>query len=706
MYSNKQYHLIMSFVLRHFALGLFLLFFNNGAIAQLSVNNTYTVQTLVQNYLLGAGVYASNITYTGSSTALGYFNGKNTNLGIDSGIVFSTGDVTKIANTGSTFISTSNKTNGDADLENLVSSTKSQDAAIIEFDFYTFSNKVSFKYVFGSEEYPNYSCNPSFNDAFGFFISGPGITGKQNIALVPGTSIPVSINNIHGATSSCTAVNAQYYVDNTSGTTIAFNAFTTVLEATSVIEPCKTYHIKLVIADFADANYDSGVFLEAQSFNSGVSISAQPSVNSLLPDSSLYEGCGYSTLYFTKSDTSSSLSTYYLTYSGSASNGIDYVLLPDSIVFTSGQDSVSLILAPLNDAIAEGTETVSIEVSGGSCATNLGNINLTILDHPNIITTTSNDTIIQCPTDSILVNVSASGGAGTFTYVWENGDSSASIYVSAQNTNTYRVTAYDQCGIAAKDSTTITIKNYSKLGISLPNDTNLCSHQSTWIKASVTGGKAQYVFSWEGLTNTSDSVLAQPDSMQTFIVTVSDSCGLSASDTINVTALVFVPSFSFSFVSNFDVNFTNLTSNGTVIAWDFGTGDFSYDPNPTYTFPDTGTYNVQMLVQNQLGCIDTISQIVIVQPEFNVFIPNSFSPNDDNINDLFGATVTASLEYHMQIFDRWGKLLYQSNNINNAWNGNNINGDKCSEGIYTFAFQIIDKNGYNHSRMGTILLMR
>jgi hypothetical protein len=120
-------------------------------------------------------------------------------LGINEGIILSSGKVLEASNPVTFFASTNNNTPGDTNLNNLISGT-TLDAAVLEFDFIPQSDTLTFNYVFGSEEYPEYVCS-SFNDVFGFFITGPNPAGpphynKMNIALVPGTNLPVYINII------------------------------------------------------------------------------------------------------------------------------------------------------------------------------------------------------------------------------------------------------------------------------------------------------------------------------------------------------------------------------------------------------------------------------------------------------------------------------------------------------------------------------
>jgi len=162
--------------------------------AQIGVStNTYVnpnpAQSLVNNILLGAGVTASNITFTpaaSSNSQIGFFNGVNSNIGLDSGIVMSTGHVADIV-PGSFVGGTFGGQGVDVDLLGLANSVPPligqtftvqdvNDIAILEFDFVPAADTVKFRYVFASDEYTTW-INSQYNDVFGFFISGPGING-------------------------------------------------------------------------------------------------------------------------------------------------------------------------------------------------------------------------------------------------------------------------------------------------------------------------------------------------------------------------------------------------------------------------------------------------------------------------------------------------------------------------------------------------
>ena len=233
--------------------------------AQLQVNGNLTPEEMVQ-FFVGSGINYSNVTYIGADTARGIFtNGGTTNLGVDHGLALTSGTIQNIPGPNAMGgLSCSNLMNSDS-LLSVLAGTITYDACILEFDFVPAADTAWCDFVFGSEEYPEFVGTP-FNDIFGFFVSGPNPAGgnyeMQNIALIPGTELPVAINNVNSYT------NPEYYVDNLSGETIHYDGFTTVLTAKCAVVPGATYHFKLAIADASDAIFDSGVLLEAESFES------------------------------------------------------------------------------------------------------------------------------------------------------------------------------------------------------------------------------------------------------------------------------------------------------------------------------------------------------------------------------------------------------------------------------------------------------
>jgi hypothetical protein len=244
------------------------MFANQFAVGQtLSVDTNYTAEQLVQDFLIGQGIQAENVIYTGDSRARGYFNGSQSNIGLHAGIILATGlaaDAEGPNNGSNTNEGTSFDLPGDSVLTTISGSPLGTfDAAILEFDFQSISDSVYLRYVFASNEYMFWVGN-NINDAFALLISGPGIVGEENIAMIPGTVTPVSIENVNAN------VNSQYYIDNENplGVSVEYNGFTQAFTAVARLSANQSYHARLIIADAADDKFDSAIFLLKQSFAS------------------------------------------------------------------------------------------------------------------------------------------------------------------------------------------------------------------------------------------------------------------------------------------------------------------------------------------------------------------------------------------------------------------------------------------------------
>ena len=428
------------------------------------------VQNYVQNVLLGSCVTASNVTFNGTANAAGTFDGSATAFGLNSGIVLTTGRaVLSIGPDNSNSLGFNNVGTGDPDLTVLASGFSTYDASILQFDFIPQSDTLRFNYIFGSEEYPEY-VNSGYNDVFGFFISGPGFSGPffggaENIAVLPGTSIPVAIDNVNNgysatepATGPCD--NCAYYVNNTNGPAVQYDAHTVVLTATAVVVPCQTYHIKIAVADAGDGALDSGVFLEAGSFTASGAESVELEAVTGLPG--VYEGCTTGSFVFRRVNVGSNSSPVTVTYnvSGSATPGTDYTALPGSITIPAGQDSVILNINALLDLTAEGTETVVLSLTSGGCScTAPPTVSMNILDNDIPLSLTTSGTTTICLGQSASLTANPLGSISPYTSGWNNGAPSGnSVSVSPTATTTYTFSVTDACsGQTVTSSETVTV---------------------------------------------------------------------------------------------------------------------------------------------------------------------------------------------------------------------------------------------------------
>jgi hypothetical protein len=239
-------------------------------------NETMTPEAIAQT-LVGEGqaISISNVRYTGATGGLGTFTGGFNAAGLSSGAILSSGAVGNV-NPPNTADDTSadNGLAGDSDLQSLIPGFVTQDAAVLEFDF-TVTNpaatSVKFDYVFASEEYNEYVYQ-GFNDVFGFFMSGPNFP-KANLALIPNTNTPVTIDNVNGGNPfGVNAHNPTQFINNDLddgggqvGT--AADGLTKVFSISANITPNVTYHLKLAIGDVGDGFFDSWVMIKAGSFS-------------------------------------------------------------------------------------------------------------------------------------------------------------------------------------------------------------------------------------------------------------------------------------------------------------------------------------------------------------------------------------------------------------------------------------------------------
>lgn len=217
-----------------------------------------------------------NITFSGNTSAasIGYFNRNNSGFGIDEGIVITTGVAANSPGPHNGTLSDGSWA-GDSDLENVIPDLTSKDASILEFDFVAASTTLNFDFVFASEEYGFYQCD--YSDSFAFLLTNLDTGETQNIAIVPGTNDPISVTTIRDQAhnGSCNSQNVEYfdayYGSGGDGVAdpIAYRGYTVVMTAEADLVPETEYHIKMVIADRGDNNFDSAIFLSAGTFDFG-----------------------------------------------------------------------------------------------------------------------------------------------------------------------------------------------------------------------------------------------------------------------------------------------------------------------------------------------------------------------------------------------------------------------------------------------------
>lgn len=353
----------------------------------------YTPQTLIESVFAGAGIDIISVDYQGDDRSAAYFRGGQDAIGIDRGIVMTTGITVgngtevDLESTGGAYLSANSNSplSNDPDLRTIMgnNNTALHDITAYTITFRPLGDSVSFKYVFASEEYPEYVCS-NFNDLFGFFISGPGINGPFsnnaiNLARIPDTDLPVRINTLNGGTvgasgsaSGCAPPDgsldySEFYVDN-DGSSVqpVFDGFTQVFTAATKVEACEVYTIKLIIADVGDAVRDSGVYLEGRSF-AGQATDLE--IVNLAIDGGVAEGCRPAELHFYTSQPVDQDLPLLVNFFGDATPGLDYTQPPANLTIPAGDSLLVVSLAAFEDNIADAGEYIHIELQRSNCFT-------------------------------------------------------------------------------------------------------------------------------------------------------------------------------------------------------------------------------------------------------------------------------------------------------------------------------------------------
>ena len=490
-------------------LTLLLLALATSVSAQIAVDVTATADDLAQS-LAGPGVTIDNAVLDCPGGASGIFTGLPAGVGITDGVILTSGqaiDIDDAPDNGAfggpplydgADASTDNFGGGDPDLDALVT-LATQDACYLEFDIFVLGDTLKFDYVFSSEEYNDFVC-AGFNDVFAFFLeSGPipggGAYAGQNIAIVPGTGgTPVSIDNVHngdgagGPAGACGGpVNPIFFNGAVPG--MEFDGNTVVLQAIAPTVPCNFYRLKMAVADVGDGIFDSGVFLSAGSFTSpGAAIAASSVVNSTLDFA--VEGCVDGQFTFTLRDTFAFDFVTRLAIGGTATNGTDYVTIPDSIVIPSGDTSGTILIQPFLDGISEGFEEVTIYALADCDSIAYDSATLRIFD--SIPASISNDDTICTGQSTTLF----AGGADTVRWAPATGLSSTigyTVTATPATTTTYTAT-YTLGGCVSTDSVTVFVSDPDVTLTSTPIPCGATSGAT--LTANVTGAIGDLTYDW------------------------------------------------------------------------------------------------------------------------------------------------------------------------------------------------------------------
>lgn len=731
--------------------------------------------TFLNRYLAGEGVTLRNCKFNWSSGAIngsqvGTFTNTNSQFPFSSGILLTTGNIS-VAEGPNSSGSESNETGVnhaavDPDLQPLVASGQTlSNASILEFNFYSgrneYTNVVSFNYIFGSEEYPEFVCS-SFNDVFGFFLYGPdpfgapGVNVTKNMAIIPGSGgLPVSINTLNNGTAAgdatpCVLTYSQFYRSN-SGGAIEYDGFTTNLVADAPLCACSEYRMKISVANVGDNNYDSGVFLEKGSFKLPKEITVTDSITKRLD--TVIKNCNEADIDIHYGEPLESSMNIVLYSDGGTANQEDFYVLRlrtnnlidtlhhgDTIYFPEGDTLLQFKMLVREDAQFQQNQSKKVQLVFKSILcpnfrfldghsderAQYDTLVYNILDNNKFILTS--DSIFYCDRCE-HVEIQMEGGTEPLLYQWTPSAGLATPNAResncnlTQNTN-FQVTVSDRWGCmvdtcyhtALITSTPVLAGHYH---IS-PNE--ICVPEEVSFKSTAAPASTH---EWTiSSANTADTTIygdntsflfTEPGHYTiTYHAYEAEACDATLTLTNYINAgqqptaqFIFDPAEA---EVGQEVVFTNQSEGQNVhYSWSFGDGSNSNEENPTHVYNNENNenYNVILTVTDDANCQDVYMAPVPVVDNHVLFVPNTFTPNKDGLNDVFLPVVACVAKYYIMIYDRNGGLVFYSDNPEIGWDGT-INGIECPSGVYTYYINYIRYNNLKQEliKTGSINLIR
>ncbi|MBS1647885.1 MAG: gliding motility-associated C-terminal domain-containing protein [Bacteroidetes bacterium] len=328
-----------------------------------------------------------------------------------------------------------------------------------------------------------------------------------------------------------------------------------------------------------------------------------------------------------------------------------------------------------------------------------------------------------CVGEQTATLTATSSNSGT-TYTWVPGTylnhpSGNQVIANPTITGTfsYTATGTDDNGCVGTQTISVLVNPLPVLAV---NSSSICLGQQT---ATLSASGAN-TYTWKPTTGLSDansaSVSASPNSSTTYSV-----IGVDMNGCVNYTTAVVLVNplpiadfvYSPNSVSVLDPNvlFHNQsTGNINQYNWTFGdiynlANDSSAEPNPSHNYLNIGSYNVTLMVKTPQGCYAQITKPLIVQDVYTLYVPNAFTPNGDGLNDIFTAVGEGINTFSLDVFDRWGLLIYHSNDITKGWDGTygEKNTQILQEDVYVWKIDATDViTNQNHTLQGTVTLVR
>ena len=640
-----------------------------GNAQNISVDESYNPQDLVEDILINstcANVF--NVSVSGGNFATGeksygYFDATGTTFPFENGIILSTGKINNAPGPNSYLSDDGGGMgwNGDSDLNDALGLSNTFNATVLEFDFIPLGNRISFDYIFSSEQYltspSSNQCN--FTDGFAFLLKEASATTYDNLAVIPGTNIPVKVNTVRGPGTICPPANAAYF-DAFNGTThpTNFNGQTTVLTAQADVVPGQTYHIKLVIADEGNYRYDSAIFLKGGSFNFGIDLGVDRLIatgNPLCPgetltvDATQVGATGYQWFQNGNLISGAINSTYTITSAGDYTVDIFYGTTcspPSNTLKIEYAESLVINQDLFTECDADANQD-------GKTVFNLDNIkNLLFTNLP----------------------------AGYVVSFFEIPTSTTALPTNYTNTIPNNQTIYARImnvqGCYSDYPVNLVVNTFDTI---LVDETiGLCEDSILTLDA----GSGFSSYEWNTIPpQFTQQITVNSGGIYEVTLTNALNCSKTKTFTIEASGIATIEDI---IINDFQENNSAIiqVAASSLGDYEFSLDGINYQDSNVFSNLNAGEYTVY--IQDKKGCG------IVFETFYILDYPKYFTPNNDGYNDTW---YIKNLEKRnlensiITVFDRYGKLLKQISGSSEGWNGT-FNGNLLPASDYWFEIKL------------------
>ena len=360
-----------------------------------------------------------------------------------------------------------------------------------------------------------------------------------------------------------------------------------------------------------------------------------------------------------------------------------------------------------------------IVTDANGCTEIVSNIPVFVFPALSINMTVTEDSI--CEGESTTLAAYASGGnGGPYTYTWNAiGTNVNGFNSSPDSTFIYAVSLSDGCTVLEPSTQHLVIVHPLPIVNFTPIDQKGCNPVTVnFSSTSITTNGANYVWNFGDGNNGNGKNISHTyteDGTYDVSLFVTDIYGCESQLTQNNIITVWpLPTAFYTSepqevsILHPTVQFLNGSSGAVTSHWDFGDNTIgTNDWSPEHIYGDTGRYVVELIVISNEGCVDTFYNEIIVRGETSFYVPNAFSPNNDGYNEFFTGYGIGITYANLKVFDRWGKLMFESNDLSKGWDGTYQNyGDVCAEGVYVYLFKVYNGQPAPLEFTGKVSLVR